>query len=118
MVEINCMGVLNCIAAVMPLMTGRAKGHIINISSDAGRRAQPGLAVYSATKFFVEGVTQGLRQELAKTGIKVTTIQAYVPSVNPSECVLADMASPFLTYAHVFPRMFLCVCVHCVLSSF
>jgi len=74
-VEVNCKGALNCVGAVLPGMLERGQGHIITISSDAGRRVFPGLAVYSASKFFVEALSQGLRLETAGTGLKVTTIQ-------------------------------------------
>jgi NADP-dependent 3-hydroxy acid dehydrogenase YdfG len=56
-------------------MLGRGRGHIVTISSDAGRKVFPGLAVYSASKFFVEALSQGLRLEIAGTGLKVTTVQ-------------------------------------------
>ncbi len=56
-------------------MLARGGGHIVTISSDAGRRVFPGLAVYSGAKFFVEAVSQALRLETAGTGLKVTTIQ-------------------------------------------
>jgi NADP-dependent 3-hydroxy acid dehydrogenase YdfG len=74
-VEVNCKGALNCVGAVLPGMLERGRGHIITISSDAGRKVFPGLAVYSASKFFVEALSQGLRLETAGTGIKVTTVQ-------------------------------------------
>jgi len=74
-VEVNCKGTLNCVGAVLPGMLERGQGHIVTISSDAGRRVFPGLAVYSASKFFVEALSQGLRLETAGTGLKVTTIQ-------------------------------------------
>lgn len=74
-IDVNCKGVTNSIGAVLGGMLARGKGHIVNISSDAGRRGFAGLAVYSGTKFFVEGMSQALRQELASTGIRVTCIQ-------------------------------------------
>ncbi len=74
-VEVNCKGALNCVGAVLPGMLERGRGHIVTISSDAGRKVFPGLAVYSASKFFVEALSQGLRLETAGTGVKVTTIQ-------------------------------------------
>ena len=74
-VEVNCKGVLNCVGAVLPGMMERGRGHIVTISSDAGRVVFPGLAVYSASKFFVEALSKGLRMETAGTGIKVTTVQ-------------------------------------------
>ena len=74
-VEVNCKGAVNCIGAVLPGMLERGKGHIVTISSDAGRKVFPGLAVYSASKFFVEALSLGLRLETAGTGLKVTTVQ-------------------------------------------
>jgi NADP-dependent 3-hydroxy acid dehydrogenase YdfG len=74
-VEVNCKGVINCIGAVLPGMLDRGRGHIVTISSDAGRKVFPGLAVYSASKFFVEALSQGLRLETAGTGLRVTTVQ-------------------------------------------
>ena len=74
-VEVNCKGALNCVGSVLPGMLERGRGHIVTISSDAGRKGFPGLAVYSASKFFVEALSQGLRLETAGTGLKVTTVQ-------------------------------------------
>ena len=74
-VEVNCKGALNCVGAVLPGMVERGRGHIVSVSSDAGRVVFPGLAVYSASKFFVEALSKGLRLETAGTGVKVTTVQ-------------------------------------------
>ncbi|XP_033112958.1 linear gramicidin synthase subunit D-like isoform X1 [Anneissia japonica] len=74
-IDINCKGVVNGIGAVLPGMLERKMGHIVNMSSNAGRVAFPGLAVYSGSKFFVEGVSSSLRKEIAGTGVKVTCIQ-------------------------------------------
>ncbi|XP_070554784.1 uncharacterized protein [Ptychodera flava] len=74
-VDVNCKGVLNSIGAVLDGMVARGKGHIVNLSSDLGRTAFAGLAVYTGSKFFVEGMSAALRQELVGTGIKVTNIQ-------------------------------------------
>jgi NADP-dependent 3-hydroxy acid dehydrogenase YdfG len=74
-VDVNCKGALNCIGAVLQGMLDRGWGHIILISSDAGRKVFPGLSVYSGSKFFVEALAQGLRLETAGTGLRVTTIQ-------------------------------------------
>ncbi len=74
-VDVLCKGMLNCVGAVLGGMLERGRGHIVTISSDAGRKVFPGLAVYSGGKFFVEAVSQGLRLETAGTGLKVTTIQ-------------------------------------------
>ena len=74
-VDVLCKGMLNCVGAVLRGMLARVRGHIVTISSDAGRKVFPGLAVYSGSKFFVEALSQGLRLETVGTGLKVTTIQ-------------------------------------------
>ncbi len=73
--DVLCKGMLNCVGAVLEGMLARGRGHIVTVSSDAGRKVFPGLAVYSGSKFFVEAVSQGIRLETAGTGLKVTTIQ-------------------------------------------
>ncbi len=74
-VDINVKGVNNCIGVILPGMVNREKGHIVNMSSDAGKRGFAGLAVYSGTKFYVEGLSQALRQEVSKYNIKITCIE-------------------------------------------
>lgn len=83
MVDVNIKGVLYGIAAVLPEMTERGAGHVINISSIGGRAVSPTAAVYCATKYAVRAISEGLRQENDK--IRVTCIY---PGVVESE--LAD----------------------------
>ena len=76
MVDVNIKGVLNTIGATLPIMQEQKSGHIINISSVAGRRVMPGSAVYSATKFAVRALSEGMRMELSpSSNIKVTSIE-------------------------------------------
>ena len=82
MIDVNIKGVLKGIAAVLPSMRERKAGDIINISSDAGRKLFPGGTVYCATKWAVEAITQGLRQETEGTNIRVLSIQ---PGATSSE---------------------------------
>lgn len=74
-VDVNCKGLLHCISSTVPGMLARGAGHIVAISSDAGRKVFPGLGVYSASKFFVEATLQSLRLETAGSGLRVTSIQ-------------------------------------------
>ena len=74
-VDVNCKGLLHCLSTTIPSMLSRGTGHIVAISSDAGRKVFPGLGVYSASKFFVEATLQSLRLETAGTGLRVTSIQ-------------------------------------------
>ena len=72
MIDVNLRGVLHGIAAVLPLMRAQHGGHIVNVSSVSGHRVDPTAAVYSATKFAVRALSEGLRQE--NTDIRVTVI--------------------------------------------
>jgi NADP-dependent 3-hydroxy acid dehydrogenase YdfG len=83
MIDVNIRGVLHGIAAVLPHMTSRKAGHIINLSSIGGHRVWPTCAVYSGTKFAVRAISEGLRQETQD--IRVTIVS---PGVVESE--LAD----------------------------
>lgn len=74
-VDVNCKGLLHCLSSVVPGMISRGSGHIVAISSDAGRKVFPGLGVYSASKFFVEATLQSLRLENADSGLRVTSVQ-------------------------------------------
>lgn len=73
MIDVNIKGVLYGIHAVLGPMLERGAGHIINISSVAGLSVGPGGAVYSATKFAVRAISEGLRQECAGK-VRVTSI--------------------------------------------
>ena len=74
-VDVNVKGVLNCVACVLTKMMARKSGHIVNMSSNAARKGFEGLAVYSGTKFFLEGMAQGMRAELKGSGVRLTNIQ-------------------------------------------
>lgn len=74
--EVNVLGVVRVIDAVLPAMLARGKGggHIVNIASAAGLIGFPGLGAYAATKSAVVGFGESLRGELARQGIGVTTV--------------------------------------------
>lgn len=74
-VDVNCKGLLHCLSSTIPGMLSRGSGHIVAISSDAGRKVFPGLGVYSASKFFVEATLQALRLETAGSGLRITSVQ-------------------------------------------
>ena len=61
MVDVNIKGVLNAYAAFFPQMKEKGSGHIVNVSSVAGKRLFPGGAVYCATKFAIRALSEGLR---------------------------------------------------------
>ena len=85
MVDVNLNGVLHCIAAALPGMLERRRGHIVNVGSVGGRRPFAGGTIYCATKFAVRCVSAGMQLELsAAHGIRVTDIQ---PGVVATELV-------------------------------
>ena len=72
--ETNVLGTLYGMQAVLPLMRERRSGHIINVSSAAGRIAFPGIGAYSATKAAVVALTEALRAEIGGTGIEASVV--------------------------------------------
>ena len=69
----NCWGPLHAILAVLPHMRSRRWGRIVNVASIGGKKAVPHLLPYDASKFALVGLSTGLRTELLKDGILVTT---------------------------------------------
>jgi NAD(P)-dependent dehydrogenase (short-subunit alcohol dehydrogenase family) len=72
--NINLWGALHAILAVLPDMRSRHSGRIVNIASIGGKLTVPHLLPYSVSKFALVGLSEGLRVELARDGIQVTTI--------------------------------------------
>lgn len=75
MVNTNILGLLYATHAALPIMKSQGEGHIVNISSVAGRVAQAGAGVYNATKWGVCGLSEALRQEVHNDKIRVTIIE-------------------------------------------
>ena len=74
MIDINVKGLLYVTKAVLPVMTKRNNGHIINIGSIAGKEVYANGNVYCASKFAVDALTKGMRIDLNAHSIKVTAI--------------------------------------------
>ena len=75
MIDVNIKGYLNTTAAVLPFMLERKSGQILNMDSVAGHQVGPAAGVYSATKFFVQAMTESMRKELGvQHGIRVNTV--------------------------------------------
>ena len=74
MIDVNIKGVLYGIAAALPHMKAKKSGHIINVSSVAGHRVLENSAVYSATKFAVRALSEGLRGEVKPYNLRTTVI--------------------------------------------
>jgi NADP-dependent 3-hydroxy acid dehydrogenase YdfG len=75
MIHANVYGVLYCTHAALPLMREQGSGHIVNVSSVAGRFARAGSGVYNLTKFGVGAFSESLRQEIAPAGLRVTLVE-------------------------------------------
>ncbi|MCH4027262.1 MAG: SDR family oxidoreductase [Acetobacter fabarum] len=74
MIDVNIKGVLYGIAAALPHMKAQKSGHIINVSSVAGHHVLESSAVYSATKFAVRALSEGLRAEVKPYNMRTTVI--------------------------------------------
>jgi NADP-dependent 3-hydroxy acid dehydrogenase YdfG len=74
MIDTNVKGLLYVTRAVVPGMVERCRGHVVNLGSTAGELTYPGGAVYCATKSAERAITDGLRQDLLGTPIRVTTV--------------------------------------------
>jgi NAD(P)-dependent dehydrogenase (short-subunit alcohol dehydrogenase family) len=72
--EVNVFGPVRLIRAALPRLRAQRAGHIINITSIAGRAPMPGSVLYAATKSAMEGLSDALSQEVGHLGIKVTAV--------------------------------------------
>ena len=123
MIDVNLKGVLYCTAAAIPNMINNKSGHIINISSVAGRIIFPAGSVYCATKHAITAFSEGLRQELSQRyNIKVTCIEpgvvatdlpntitdksleGFIESVRKMEALQAADIANAIAYAADSPR--------------
>jgi len=73
--DANFFGTLSVIKAVLPHLRAQGSGHILNLSSAGGIVAVPGYALYNASKFAVEGLSESLAGELKPLGIRVTIVE-------------------------------------------
>jgi NADP-dependent 3-hydroxy acid dehydrogenase YdfG len=99
MIHANLFGVLYCTHAALPVMAEQGSGHIVNVSSVAGRIARAGSGVYNLTKFGVGAFSESLRQEGVALGVRVTLVEpgavaTELPGHNRPE-VLEQMAKRF-----------------------
>ncbi len=75
MLDLNLMGLMQACHTALPLMKEQGGGHIVNISSLAGRVAMPGGGAYSVTKFGVNAFSEALRKEHCKDRIRITVVE-------------------------------------------
>jgi NADP-dependent 3-hydroxy acid dehydrogenase YdfG len=97
MVDVNIKGVLYCTSAVVPHMIEKKSGHIINISSVAGRIVFAGGSVYCATKHAIAALSEGLRKELSPTyNIRVTCIEPGAVETELLESITDESMTGFI----------------------
>lgn len=75
MIDINVLGLMYATHAVLPIMKAQGSGHVVNISSVAGRVANAGTGVYNATKWAVGAFSESLRKEVYQNNIRVTIVE-------------------------------------------
>lgn len=73
--DVNLFGAISMLQAVLPFMRERRAGHILNVTSMGGLMTFPGVGVYNASKFALEGINEALASEVKAFGIKVTAIE-------------------------------------------
>lgn len=74
MIEVNYLGTVNVVKALLPALIARGSGHIVNLSSGAGFLGVFGYAAYGASKFAVRGFSDVLRAELKPLGVRVSIV--------------------------------------------
>ena len=72
--DVNVMGMIYGIQEALPFMRRQGRGHIVNVSSVAGKRGTPRNSAYNATKFAQIGISEALRLELWRSGISVSVV--------------------------------------------
>lgn len=96
MMNINVLGLMYATHAVLPIMKTQGGGHIVNISSSAGRTVQANNAVYNATKWAVGAFSEALRQEIYKDNIRITVIEPGAVATELSEHITDAAAKQFV----------------------
>jgi NADP-dependent 3-hydroxy acid dehydrogenase YdfG len=94
--DINVLGTMYLSRAVLPGMRERADGHIVIVSSTAGRSVGPGNVGYSASKHAVNAFAEGLRQEVAAVGIRVTIIEPGATTTEVAASIPDSQARAFI----------------------
>ncbi len=100
MIDVNIKGVMYCTAAAIPHMLAQKSGHIVNISSIAGRVVFPAGSVYCATKFAVWAFSEGLRQELSvRNNIRITTIEPGIVDTELTNTITDKSLEAFVNHS-------------------
>ena len=111
--EANFWGAVNCIQAAAPYMISQRRGHIVNVSSVAGRISPPHMGMYAASKHALAAISDALRVELSSKGIGVSTIYPGLTDTSFMDNMLQEVEAPavppiarFFSSAVVATRIF------------
>jgi len=97
MIDVNIKGVLYCTAAAISHMHAKKSGHIVNISSVAGRVVFPAGSVYCATKHAITALSEGLRQEFSqRSNIRVTCVEPGVVATELTNTITDESLGAFV----------------------
>jgi len=97
MIDINIKGVLYGIGAVLPHFKTQLSGHFINVSSVAGHTVSPSSSVYSATKFAVRAISEGLRQEVKPYNIRTTILSPGLTQSELTNTITDEQIKPMIS---------------------
>lgn len=103
MIDTNIKGLMALTLEVLPYFIKNNEGHIVNLGSVAGRWVYPGGAVYCATKFSVRAFSEGLRQDLLGTRIRVTNIEPGMVNTEFSLVRLGSQTAADKVYENMTP---------------
>jgi NAD(P)-dependent dehydrogenase (short-subunit alcohol dehydrogenase family) len=104
--ETNYFGALRCIQAVMPEMRKRKSGCIINVSSVGGRLASPPLTVYSASKWALEALSEGLAQEAKMFNIRVAIVEPGIINTGMAQSIAGEQKASVYPHARRMAALF------------
>lgn len=114
--DVNVMGMVYGIQEALPFMRREGRGHIINVSSVAGKRGTPGSSAYNATKFAQIGISEALRLELRRARIYVSVVcpvmtdtEFFEVAARRSEGRLPRHPGPVQTAEHVARCILRCI---------
>jgi 3-hydroxy acid dehydrogenase/malonic semialdehyde reductase len=103
MIDTNIKGLMALTLWVIPYLQKNKNGHIVNLGSVAGRWVYPGGTSYCATKFAIRAFSEGLRQDLLGSGIRVTNIEPGMVHTEFSEVRLGSKKLSDKVYENMTP---------------
>lgn len=92
LLDINCLGVMNCMHVLMQAMKARRHGTIINVSSIAGRKSYPYHDAYCGSKAFVHNLSEGARRSMAPYNVRVSVVSPGLTRSSIEQTMLNDEA--------------------------